>query len=141
LANILDKFKDIAIGSSGRVLDFIAKISSRGDFSKLFDVDVIINSWNNILITPKGSADHDPEYGSNLYLYIFEPADNNTKDGIVNELKSSLMTFDNRASIDDAKISFLRNSKGFRVDITVKYAGNKSNMTLNMDRSMYESYL
>jgi phage baseplate assembly protein W len=140
LANLLDKFKDVAIGSAGRDLDFTANISSRGDFTKIYDIDVIVNSWNNILTTPKGSADHDPTYGSDLYKYVFEPADSSTISGIKTEIQESLMTFDTRASISSVNVKFLRNLKGFVVDLVVQYAGNKSSLTINMSKELYQDY-
>ena len=141
MSNILDKFKDTSVGSAGRLVDFTSVISSSGDFSKLFDLDVILNSWNNILTTPKGSVDHDPTYGSMLYLFVFQPADTETMIGIKNELKTSLMTFDDRASISSINISFLKNLKGFSVDVIVKYAGRSSNLKLNMSKEYYQSYI
>ena len=141
MANILDKFKGTSVGSAGRLVDFTAKISPSGDFSKLFDIDVIINSWNNILTTPKGSVDHDPTYGSGLYLYVFQPADNQTMLGIKDELRSSLMAFDNRASLTSINIIFLKNMKGFVVDTIVKYAGRTSNLNLNMTKEYYQNYI
>lgn len=141
MANILDKFKGTSVGSAGRLVDFTALISSSGDFSKLYDIDVILNSWNNILTTPKGSADHDPTYGSNLYLFVFQPADAKTKSGIKDELRTSLMTFDNRASITSTNIVFTRNMKGFVVDVVVKYAGRSSSLKLNMNKEYYQTFV
>ena len=111
MANILDKFKNTSVGSSGRILDFLSKINASGNFSILYDLDVIINSWSNILTTPKRTYDHDPEFGSNLYLYLFEPADNETSSGIKDEIFRSLTTFDDRASIDTITVDFLKNTE------------------------------
>lgn len=139
MANILDKFRQSSVGSSGRILDYTSKLSSSGDFSKIYDLDVIINSWNNILITPKGSKDHDPEFGSNLYLYLFEPADTETEEGIKNEIIESLTTYDNRASIDDIEVEFFSNRKGFNVTLSIEYDGEISDITINLDESMYNN--
>ena len=69
--NILERFQKNSVGSAGRLIDYTPVISSSGNFTILYDIDAILNSWNNILITPRGSMDHDPEYGSTLYLYLF----------------------------------------------------------------------
>jgi len=141
LANILDKFKDSSIGSSGRIFDYIPKINSGGDFTKVYDVNAILISWSNILTTPTGSYDHDPEFGSDLYLKLFEPADNNTKNAIKDEIQSSLNKYDRRANITDIRVEFLKNQKGFSVSILVNYFGVKSQIDVVFNEQMYQNYL
>ena len=140
MANILDKFKTTSIGSSGRVLDFSSKLSPSGDFNKLFDMDAILASWSNILMTPRGSMDHDPEFGSDLYLYIFEPADTVTQESIKNEIYKAITTYDDRANIDEINVAFFKNKKGFNVSIVASYEGDNSEMNLTMDENTYMSF-
>jgi len=140
MANILDKFKTTSIGSSGRVLDFSSKLSPSGDFNKLFDMDAILASWSNILMTPRGSMDHDPEFGSDLYLYIFEPADSVTQESIKNEIYRAITTYDDRANIDEINVAFFKNKKGFNVSIVASYEGDNSEMNLTMDENTYMSF-
>jgi phage baseplate assembly protein W len=140
MANILDKFKTTSIGSSGRVLDFSSKLSPSGDFSKLYDMDAILASWSNILITPRGSMDHDPEFGSDLHLYIFEPADTVTQESIKNEIYKAITTYDDRANIDEINVSFFKNKKGFNISIIANYEGDHSEMSLTMDENTYMSF-
>jgi len=141
LANILDRFKFTSVGSAGRILDYNSILSSNGDFTKLFDIDAIINSWRNILSTPKGSYDHDPEFGSNLYLFVFEPADVKTKEAINNDIIQALSTYDNRANISSIDTTFLRNMKGFNVSIYVDYEGDTSNLNINIDENTYQNFI
>ena len=140
MANILDKFKTTSIGSSGRILDFSSKLSPSGDFNKLFDMDAILTSWSNILMTPRGSMDHDPEFGSDLYLYIFEPADTVTQESIKNEIYKAITTYDDRANIDEINVAFFKNKKGFNVSIVASYEGDNSEMNLTMDENTYMSF-
>ena len=141
MSNILDKFKDTSIGSSGRVMDFTPKINPSGDFSKIYDINAVLNSWINILSTPKGSYDHDPEFGCNLYLLLFEPADDDTKNAIESEILTSLSTYDNRAKIEKIDISFLRNKKGFSVSVMANYYGSRSNISVTFDEASYQKFL
>lgn len=141
MATILDKFKYSSIGSSGRVLDYNSKISPSGDFTRLFDLDAIITSWKNILTTPRGSMDHDPEFGSNLYLFLFEPADAGTRDAIKNDIIQSLSTYDDRAKIENVDITFLRNRKGFNLNIIVNYKGKNTNLDVLIDENGYQNFL
>ena len=140
MANILDKFKTTSIGSSGRVLDFSSKLSPSGDFNKLFDMDAILTSWSNILMTPRGSMDHDPEFGSDLYLYIFEPADSVTQESIKNEIYRAITTYDDRANIDEINVAFFKNKKGFNVSIVASYGNGNSELNLTIDENTYMSF-
>jgi phage baseplate assembly protein W len=119
--NSLQKFQQTSVGSKGRIIDYAAKISPSGDLQKLTDLQVILTSWNNILTTPLRSYTFDPAYGSNLYKYVFDPADETTSQKIEDEVRYRLNSFDDRAVITDVKIEFLSNKKGFNVIIFVKY--------------------
>jgi phage baseplate assembly protein W len=141
LPNIIDSFKETSIGSSGRILDFSSKIDASGNFTILYDLDAIIKSWNNILITPKLSCDHDPDFGSNLYLFLFEPADKRTQVAIKNEIMTELSTYDVRATIDNITVNFFQNKKGFSVLIFVSYFGNKKTLNISFDEETYQSYM
>jgi len=141
MANILDKFKNTSVGSSGRILDYLSKLASNGDFSKIYDIDAIINSWNNILLTPKGSMNHDPEFGSNIYKFIFEPADTKTQQAIKDEIYSSLVKYDNRANISDVTVAFYSNKKGFTVSITADFGGEISSSTLSLDENAFQNFI
>lgn len=141
MANLLDKFKSTSVGSSGRIMDYTSKLYSTGDFTKIYNLDVLITSWYKILSTPKGSMDHDPEFGSNLYLYIFEPADTETQEGIKNEIVTALSTYDDRANVTDIEVTFYKNKKGFNVKLVVDYDGDKSEMSLTIDENEFQNYL
>jgi len=123
MANLLDKFQTKVVGASGRIVDFAPTISSRGDFTKVQDLYVILKSWNALLLTPKRSYTFDPEYGSDLYKLVFDPADESTIAEIKRETQTALMTYDDRARILNMDVSFLPNQKGFVVDIKVSYKG------------------
>ena len=138
MAGILSKFINNSIGAAGRIVDYTAIINPSGDFNRIYELEVILNSWNNILLTPLRSADHDPTYGSNLYKYVFDPMDSKTQDKIISEVKYALNQ-DTRASIDSIKISPLK--KGFRVDIYVNFQGAINLLQTKLDQSLYANAL
>ena len=140
MASRLEKFRNVSVGSVGHVLDYASKITSFGDFAKIFDIDAILTSWNNILITPIGSMDHDPEFGSNLYKYVFEPEDEFSREGIKNEILRCLSTYDDRATIADLQINYYSNMKGFEVSILVSYSGYKANLKVTMDENTLNNF-
>jgi len=138
--NILERFQKNSVGSAGRLIDYTPVISSSGNFTILYDIDAILNSWNNILITPRGSMDHDPEYGSTLYLYLFEPADKFTEEAIKNEIIRAISTYDNRAIIKEITTTFYNNMKGFNVSIIVDYQGFKTNLKVSIHEGTLRNF-
>lgn len=138
MANFLNRFsKSIKGLNVGGLKDYISVISPSGEFSEIRDIDVILNSWTNILMTPKNSYLDDPDYGSELYKYIFAPADQRTIDRIEYEINYVIQKFDNRANIDNVDIKFTSDKKGFIVDVNVSYKGNKERLKLYMTEDLY----
>lgn len=139
--NLLDRFKKTVVGSKGTIADFTSSITSSGDFNRITDIHVILNSWSNILLTPTKTYDHDPEFGSNLYKMIFEPADEKTKNKIKNEIYSKLSKYDDRAKIQELNIFYLTNRKGFVVNIIANYKKQQSEVKIVIDESVYFRFM
>jgi len=134
--NSLEKFQQVSVGSKRRLVDFLPKVSSSGDLQKVLDLQAVVSSWNNILITPLRSCSFDPEFGSELYRLVFDPADEITMEKIENEVRNRLMSFDDRAMVTDVKIDFLSNKKGFVVNVTVRYENQRSQVSATINDSM-----
>lgn len=130
----LEKFQKNIIGSGNRISDYVPNISSSGDFSRVTNIQVILNSWNNILLTPTRTYVANPEYGSNLYKYVFDPADNVTMEAIKDEIQYRLMLYDNRALLTNIKVSFMPDRHGFIVDIDMKYKNDTASMMVEFDK-------
>jgi len=141
MANLLDRFKTQVKGSTKKIYDYLPKISQTGDWSRIGGLDVIINSWNNILITPKRTYINDPAYGSDLYKLVFDPADGITADRVRDEIEISLGTYDDRAEIKRIEVFLLTGRKGFSVDIDVLYEGEKGLLTLTFDDNTFNEIL
>jgi len=134
--NSLEKFQQTSVGSRGRIIDYIAKINPTGDLQKVMDLQAILTSWNNILTTPLRTCSFDPEFGSELYKYIFDPADASTLQKIDDEVRYRLNSFDDRAVITDVKIEFFSNRKGFNVTVFVKYDKQQGQVTSVITESL-----
>jgi len=132
LANNLDKFKKNVVGSNSKINDYTPTITSSGDFKRVTDFTSILNSWNNILLTPIGTYDHDPLYGSNLHKYVFEPVDNETVEGIKHEIKRSIGAYNNQAEISSINVNFLAGGKGFSIDINVDFGNQNGQLTIDV---------
>ena len=137
MTDFLKRFNQKVAGTRNVISDYISTIAPIGDFKRIDGIQVVLNSWNNILITPKRSYIFDPEYGSNLYKLVFEPADDITKEKIQNEVIETIQRYDDRASIRNVTINFLANQKGFQVNIDVAYKGDQSQLQVVIDKNLY----
>jgi phage baseplate assembly protein W len=137
MANLLDRFNKTVVGSETKIADYKSKISSVGDFKRISDIEVILSSWNNILVTPRRTYMFDPEYGSNLYKMVFEPADAKTQEQIIQEVVETLQRYDDRARISDVQVSFFPNKKGFSLGIDVEYDGDTTQLETVIDEDLY----
>lgn len=135
MANLLSRFNSEVIGSNNRIYDYVAKITSKGDFKRIKDIDVIIASWNNILMTPRRTYIFDPEYGSDLHEILFEPVDNTTVDRVKTEVETRIRLYDDRADIDDIEVLLNSNGKGYTVNIFVSYEGETGTLSIKFDDS------
>ena len=124
-------FPDISHNSiSDSFRDFTQSICSSGDFSKNKNLNTILNSWRNILLTPRGSYDHDPTYGSDIHKLIMEPVDENTENRLQQEITNSLGHYDNRVMIKSMQIFKLKDMHGFAVKISAEYDGQSDEVTI-----------
>lgn len=137
MANLLDRFNKTVAGSESKLADYKSKISSIGDFQRIKNIEVILNSWNNILLTPRRTYMFDPEYGSNLYKLVFEPADDKTREQIIQEVVETLEKYDDRATIEDVRVLFTSNQKGFSIAIDVNYDGTRGQLEVAVDEDLY----
>lgn len=137
MANLLDRFNKTVAGSDSKLADFTSKIAAQGDFKRIKNIEVLINSWNNILITPKRTYMYDPEYGSDLYKMIFEPADEATVNKVIDEVTSNLLRYDDRASIESVDVTFFPNGKGFSVAVEVDFDGDIGQLEVVVDEDIY----
>lgn len=141
MANIYEKFTKSVSGFAEKESDFVQEISPSGDFKRITGIEVILNSWNNILLTPRGSHFDDPSRGSDLYKFVFRQRDEFTEDDMKEEIITSLRDQDNRATIENISIYLLTNSKGYQVEISVFYKGEKENLQLIIDENLYLNLL
>jgi phage baseplate assembly protein W len=141
MANFLDRFSKTVVGIKNKVADYVPTISPQGDFKRVTNLDAILLSWNNILLTPLRTYTFDPDYGCDLYKMIFEQADQTTIDRIKTEVLSKLQYYDDRAKIVSIDVQFLTNKKGFTISILLEYNGEQSNLGLTLDSSTYFRFM
>lgn len=73
----------------------------------------------HLIFTPKGQRIRDPEFGTNLIQYIFNPNDNQTWSDILTEIKDSVTKYIPNCTIKDLDVS--ETDSGVGIVISVKY--------------------
>ena len=136
MANLLSRFNKEVIGSDNTIYDYLAKITAIGDFKRVKNIDVIITSWNNILMTARRTYNMDPEYGSDLHLILYEPVDETTVERIKTEVESRIRLYDDRATIEDIEVVLNSNLKGFTINVFVEYEGETKTLSVKFDDSI-----
>jgi len=140
MANNLDNFFKNSVGSRSKISDYTSKIDSTGDFKRIINLEVILNNWNNILLTPKRTVDHDPEFGSDIYKYVFENAEESVLEDLKEEIRYALMNQDDRAKITNINVYFIKGKKGFIIDIEASYNGNTGSLKAIIDENQYFNF-
>ena len=141
MANLLDRFNTQVVGSEERLRDYLSVIAAVGDFKRINDINVIINSWNNILLTPRGTYLHDPEFGSDLYKYVFEPADDSTVESIKREVVDRINLYDDRATIEEVEVRISNNGRRIAISIYINYQGEKGTLDVKFDDTTFADFL
>jgi phage baseplate assembly protein W len=141
MANILNRFFNEVVGSATKIRDYVSIITARGDFKRIEDLQVILTSWNTILLTPRRTYILDPDFGSDLYKYVFDPADDDTINNIKTEIVSRISLYDDRASIQEVAVKTLRGGKGYEIDIVADYKGLEGTLSLKVDDTTFANIL
>ena len=128
--NKLTEFYNTVPGSNFKLKDIDCIFDAKGDLRELHDVDVIVNSINNILNIPKGSYICDPNFGVGLEKYIFEPTDEVTKQAIIHEVRNAISVYEQRAKID-INVYYYNNMSGFQISIKIEMDGNLRDLKVN----------
>jgi len=136
LANILDKFGKTIVGKRESAADYTPVLSPSGDFSRITNINAIINCYNTILMTPTGTYDHDPTFGCDLYKYIFSPIDDSTMRALKRIIIDQLLMYESRANIVSLNIYPLPGAKkGFSIDLVVSYNDQTESLNVTIDDS------
>ncbi len=103
------------------------------DYQNFF-VDVNMNEKDkvrsqimHVVFTPKGQRIRDPEFGTDLIKYIFSPSDDESWEGIKNEIVTSVQRYVPGCVINDIRVAQSNDERAeifVRMDYSVKQ-GNK----------------
>jgi gene 25-like lysozyme len=82
----------------------------------------------HVIFTPKGQRLRNPEFGTDLIKYIFDPNDTTTWESVKNEVKDSVSRWVNNVKINDIQV--VKNVENdLEIYVRVDYEINVGNKT------------
>ena len=109
-------FKDININ--------FKKHPVTGDLVVSKDASAIKQAIVNLLLTNKGERPFNPDYGSNIRSYLFEPLDYGTAAPIELTITSTIAKFEPRINVRSIDIYPNYDNNSFDVDMTYEIVGS-----------------
>lgn len=88
-----------------------------GDVTALGNERAVKNSLINLLRTPVGTKPFDPEYGTNIERFMFEPGDPLTESELNEEIATTIKKFEPRVKLTAIETSIEDNG----IDIRIEY--------------------
>lgn len=96
---------------------------------KLYDIELVKQDLLNHFNIRKGEKLENPDFGTNIWLYVFDPLDADTKNLIIKEVED-VVNYDPRVALD--QIEVLESEHGIQVRMTVLYIGYGLGETLDL---------
>ena len=109
-------FKDININ--------FKKHPVTGDLVVSKDASAIKQAIVNLLLTNKGERPFNPDYGSNIRSYLFEPLDYATAGQVSSSIQNTLTEFEPRITVISIDTSPNYDQNGFEVELTYEIVGS-----------------
>lgn len=97
--------------------------------------DEVQSELIHLIFTPKGQRLRDPDFGTRLIQFIFNPNDSETWGDILTEIKDTVRKYIPSCSIKDLVVSESDNGVGLKVDMkySVKRNGSSTEYTKSIN--------
>lgn len=99
----------------------------------VYDEDAIRGSIFNILTTPYGSRAFNPEYGSRLFNYVYEPLDGITRSQIYAFVLQAISRWEPRVELINNQSSVTATQDGFLVSLTYRIVTTNRISTFDLE--------
>jgi phage baseplate assembly protein W len=97
--------------------------------SKLYDIELVKQDLLNHFNIRKGEKLENPEFGTDIWNYLFDPLDDETKNAVISDVES-VVNYDPRVTLDQIEVQEFE--QGLSVKMTVLYIGYAIGETINL---------
>lgn len=98
----------------------VNEVQKVGEFDLTFELDNLEQSINNIINTRKGSRAGDPDYGTNLHKYVFDPNDPIISDIIYLDILEALSKYERRIIINN--LNLITDPDNYTTSVSLDYS-------------------
>ena len=111
-------------------------ITIKGEDKSLLDVSYSLGGSVNselmhVIFTPKGQRLRNPEFGTNLIQFIFNPNDSQTFDGVVSEVRDVIKKYIPNCKLNNINVYESEDGLGLYVQINYSVWENGTVLTYN----------
>ena len=96
---------------------------------KVYDLELVKQDLLNHFNIRKGEKLENPDFGTNIWSYVFDPLDGETKDAIIQEVEQ-VVNYDPRVALD--QIEVLDSEHGIQVRMAILYIGYGLGESINL---------
>ena len=87
---------------------------------KLYDIELVKQDLLNHFNIRKGEKLENPEFGTNIWLYIYDPLDQDTKNAVIQEVED-VIAYDPRVQLDQIEVDEYEH--GLQIRMSLLYIG------------------
>ena len=88
--------------------------------SKLYDIELVKQDLLNHFNILKGEKLENPDFGTNIWLYLMDPLDDETRNAVIEEVEA-IINYDPRVEMDSIEVNDYE--QGLQVKVSVLYTG------------------
>ena len=97
--------------------------------TKIFDIELVKRDLLNHFNIIKGEKLENPDFGTNIWLYLFDPLDDELKSAVIEDVEA-VINYEPRVSLDSVEVN--QYEHGLSVRVSVLYTGYGLGETMDM---------
>ena len=88
--------------------------------SKLYDIELVKQDILNHFNILKGEKLENPNFGTNIWLYLMDPLDDETRNAVIEDVEE-IVAYDPRVEMDSIEVNDYE--QGLQVKVSILYTG------------------
>ena len=88
--------------------------------TKLYDIELVKQDLLNHFNMLKGEKLENPDFGTNIWLYLMDPLDDETRNAVIEEVEA-IINYDPRVEMDSIEVNDYE--QGLQVKVSILYTG------------------
>jgi len=103
-----------------------------GDVSFSYDDQAVVRSVRNLLLTNFYERPMQPDLGSNMSAYLFEPTTAITASALESEIRDVINNYEPRAQVKEINVIAIEDKNSFYIELTFFIGNNTEATSVNL---------